>query len=142
MWHKSHLKYQTLMPYIRMRIYDSKYGTTRVLFASTYTGKQMKTMYYSLINFTWLDYPKTNDFIKIRWYFYFNYHWLKQTHHNNIMSVSLVIHSWTWLLFLFSIINDETNHCLILALIDSSSLIPVPRSISFSSSSLMGPVFY
>ena len=29
--------------------YDSKYGTTRVLFASTYTAKQMKTMYYSLI---------------------------------------------------------------------------------------------
>ena len=29
-------------------IHDSKYGTTRVLFASTYTAKQMKTMYYSL----------------------------------------------------------------------------------------------
>ena len=31
-------------------IHDSKYGTTRVLFASTYTAKQMKTMYYSLID--------------------------------------------------------------------------------------------
>ena len=30
-------------------IHDSKYGTTCVLFASTYTAKQMKTMYYSLI---------------------------------------------------------------------------------------------
>ena len=30
-------------------IHDSKYGTIRVLFASTYTAKQMKTMYYSLI---------------------------------------------------------------------------------------------
>ena len=29
-------------------IHDSKYGTTRALFASTYTAKQMKTMYYSL----------------------------------------------------------------------------------------------
>ena len=36
--------------YIRMAtIHDSKYGTTRVLSASTYTAKQMKTMYYSLI---------------------------------------------------------------------------------------------
>ena len=26
---------------------DKKYGTTRILFASTYTAKQMKTMYYS-----------------------------------------------------------------------------------------------
>ena len=30
-------------------IHDSKYGTTHVLFASTYMAKQMKTMYYSLI---------------------------------------------------------------------------------------------
>ena len=29
---------------------DSKYGITRVLFASTYTAKQLKTMYYSLSN--------------------------------------------------------------------------------------------
>ena len=33
----------------RATIHDSKYGTTRVLFASTYTAKQMKTLYYSLI---------------------------------------------------------------------------------------------
>ena len=33
-------------------IHDSKYGTTRVLFAGTYTAKQMKTMYYSL-NVSW-----------------------------------------------------------------------------------------
>ena len=32
-------------------IHDSKYGTTHVLFASTYTAKQLKTMYYSLILF-------------------------------------------------------------------------------------------
>ena len=34
--------------YIRMRratIHDSKYGTTHVLFANTYTAKQMKIMY-------------------------------------------------------------------------------------------------
>ena len=35
---------------IRATIHDSKYGTTRVLFASTYTAKQLKTMYYSLNN--------------------------------------------------------------------------------------------
>ena len=29
-------------------IHDSKYGTTRVSFASTYTAKQLKTIYYSL----------------------------------------------------------------------------------------------
>ena len=34
--------------YKQATIHDSKYGTTRVLFASTYTAKQMKTMYYSL----------------------------------------------------------------------------------------------
>ena len=27
---------------------DSKYGTTRVLFASTYPAKQLETMYYTL----------------------------------------------------------------------------------------------
>ena len=32
----------------RCAIHDSKYGTTRVLFASTYTAKQLKTIYYSL----------------------------------------------------------------------------------------------
>ena len=32
----------------QVTINDSKYGTTRVLFASTYTAKQIKTMYYSL----------------------------------------------------------------------------------------------
>ena len=26
---------------------DNNYGTTRVLFASTYTARQLKTMYYS-----------------------------------------------------------------------------------------------
>ena len=31
-------------------IHDSKYSTTRVLFASTYTAKQLKTIYYSLNN--------------------------------------------------------------------------------------------
>ena len=31
-------------------IHDSKYSTTCVLFASTYTAKQLKTIYYSLIN--------------------------------------------------------------------------------------------
>ena len=35
-------------PSSQAAIYDSKYGTTRVLFASTYTAKQLKTMYYSL----------------------------------------------------------------------------------------------
>ena len=30
-------------------IHNSKYGTTHVVFASTYTAKQLKTMYYSLI---------------------------------------------------------------------------------------------
>ena len=29
-------------------IHDSKYRSTRVLFASTYTAKQLKTLYYSL----------------------------------------------------------------------------------------------
>ena len=32
----------------RVAIHDSKYSTTRVLFASTYTAKQLKTIYYSL----------------------------------------------------------------------------------------------
>ena len=30
----------------RATIHDSKYGTTRVLFDSTYTAKLLKTMYY------------------------------------------------------------------------------------------------
>ena len=34
--------------YVQATIHDSKYGTTRVLFAITYTAKQMKTMYYSV----------------------------------------------------------------------------------------------
>ena len=29
-----------------LAIHDSKYGTTHVLFASTYTAKQLKTIYY------------------------------------------------------------------------------------------------
>ena len=34
----------------------TKYGTIRVLFASTYTAKQMKTMYYSLLKYNaWWD---------------------------------------------------------------------------------------
>ena len=43
-----------VIPYFYRRVWplahDSKYGTTRVLFASTYTAKQMKTIYYSLIH--------------------------------------------------------------------------------------------
>ena len=46
----------TLAPYAfsktrtsrQVAIHDSKYGTTRVLFARSYTAKQLKTMYYSL----------------------------------------------------------------------------------------------
>ena len=38
-------------------IHDSKYGTTRVLFASTYTAKWLKTMYYSLNR--WIVYPNS-----------------------------------------------------------------------------------
>ena len=34
----------------------SKYGTTRVLSASTYTAKQLKTIYYSLICYSILSY--------------------------------------------------------------------------------------
>ena len=34
---------------VYISLHDSKYGTIRVLFASTYTAKQLKTIYYSLI---------------------------------------------------------------------------------------------
>ena len=38
-----------VVPYFyQAAIHDSKYGTTRVLFASTHTAKQLKTMYYFL----------------------------------------------------------------------------------------------
>ena len=40
--------YRRAWPPLGARGDDSKYGTTRVLFASTYTAKQLKTIYYSL----------------------------------------------------------------------------------------------
>ena len=35
-------------------IHDSNYSTTRVLFTSTYTVKQLKTIYYSLNTHLWI----------------------------------------------------------------------------------------
>ena len=61
--HKIYLMITKLWYNIRMTIIDgfqlfkgghtrlkTKYSTTRVLFASTYTAKQLKTIYYSLTN--------------------------------------------------------------------------------------------
>ena len=44
------------------------YGTTRVLFASTYTTKQMKTMYYSLINNALRLYLRNQGVVEDRMY--------------------------------------------------------------------------
>ena len=49
-WFPSVLPCMCIVVYGRQAtMHDSKYGTTRVLFASTYTAKQMETMNYSLI---------------------------------------------------------------------------------------------
>ena len=47
-WRIMHGLYHIFIVVYGPQIHDSKYSTTRVLFASTYTAKQLKTIYYSL----------------------------------------------------------------------------------------------
>ena len=48
-------------------LHDSKYSTTRVLFASTYTAKQLKTIYYSLNQSFVFNYSAVASSSGFRW---------------------------------------------------------------------------
>ena len=59
------LWYNIRMTIIEGAIHESKYGSTRV-FASTYTAKQLKTIYYSLIE----SWPRTSNLPTILMFLY------------------------------------------------------------------------